>query len=69
MCGAIAYIGGALYCFRAIYLNKCVYKRWDPDRHVWYLICPITSTMSSTWTCESELSERIFFSVAKRCPE
>ena len=25
MCGAIAYVGGALYCFRAIYLNKCVH--------------------------------------------
>ncbi|WP_341782425.1 hypothetical protein [Ectopseudomonas mendocina] len=46
MCGAIAYIGGALYCFRAIYLNKCVYKRWDPDWHVWYFIRPITSTIA-----------------------
>lgn len=24
MCGAIAYIGGCLYCFRAIYINKCI---------------------------------------------
>ena len=31
ICGAIAHVGGALYCFRSIYLNKCVYKRWDPD--------------------------------------
>lgn len=46
MCGAIAYVGGALYCFRAIYLNKCVYKRWDPDWHVWYFIRPITSTIT-----------------------
>lgn len=46
MCGAIAYVGGALYCFRAIYLNKCVYKRWAPDWHVWYLIRPITSTVA-----------------------
>lgn len=37
---------GALYCFRAIYLNKCVYKRWDPDWHVWYFIRPITSTIA-----------------------
>ncbi|WP_024692650.1 hypothetical protein [Pseudomonas syringae] len=46
MCGAIAYVGGALYCLRAIYLNKCVYKRWDPDWHVWYFIRPITSTIA-----------------------
>lgn len=46
MCGAIAYVGGALYCFRAIYLNKCVYKSWDPDWHVWYFIRPITSTIA-----------------------
>ncbi len=46
MCGAIAYVGGALYCFRAIYLNKCVYKRWDSDWHVWYLVRPITSTIA-----------------------
>jgi uncharacterized membrane protein len=46
MCGAIAYVGGALYCFRAIYLNKCVYKRWDPDWHVWYFIRPISSTIA-----------------------
>lgn len=46
MCAAVAYIGGALYCFRAIYLNKCVYKRWDTDWHVWYFIRPITSTIA-----------------------
>lgn len=46
MCGAIAYVGGALYCFRAIYLNKCVHKRWDSDWHVWYFIRPITSTIA-----------------------
>ena len=46
MCAAIAYVGGALYCFRAIYLNKCVFKRWDPDWHVWYFIRPITSTIA-----------------------
>lgn len=31
MCGAIAYVGGALYCYRSIYLNKCAYERWDSD--------------------------------------
>ena len=48
MCGAIAYVGGALYCFRAIYLNRCVYKRWDPDWHIWYFIRPLTSTIAGT---------------------
>lgn len=46
MCCAIAYVGGAMYCFRAIYLNKCVRKHWDPDWHVWYFIRPITSTIA-----------------------
>ena len=46
MCGAIAYIGGCLYCFRAIYLNKCIRKQWDPDWHVWYFIRPLTSTIA-----------------------
>lgn len=46
MCGAIAYVGGALYCFRSIYLNKCVNKRWDPDWQIWYFIRPITSTIA-----------------------
>ncbi|HCM5830585.1 hypothetical protein [Klebsiella pneumoniae] len=46
MCGAIAYTGGCLYCFRAIYLNRCVRKQWDADWHVWYFIRPITSTIA-----------------------
>ncbi|PSN07018.1 hypothetical protein C7G83_14550 [Siccibacter turicensis] len=46
MCGAIAYTGGCLYCFRAIYLNKCVRKNWDPDWHLWYFIRPVTSTIA-----------------------
>lgn len=46
MCGAIAYTGGCLYCFRAIYRNKCVKKNWDPDWHLWYFIRPVTSTIA-----------------------
>ncbi|MDT1892899.1 hypothetical protein FPK47_19555, partial [Acinetobacter baumannii] len=46
MCGTIAYIGGCLYCFRAIYINKCIRKQWDPDWHVWYFIRPLTSTIA-----------------------
>lgn len=45
-CSAIACVGGAMYCLRAIYLNKCVHKRWDPDWHIWYFIRPITSTVA-----------------------
>ena len=43
---AETYIGGCLYCFRAIYLNKCIRKQWDPDWHVWYFIRPLTSTIA-----------------------
>ncbi|NWL78016.1 hypothetical protein DM872_14260 [Pseudomonas taiwanensis] len=46
MCGAIACVGGCLYCVRAVYLNKCVYKRWDPDWYAWYFLRPIASTIS-----------------------
>jgi uncharacterized membrane protein len=46
MCGAIACVGGCLYCLRAVYLNKCVHKRWDADWHVWYFIRPITSIVA-----------------------
>ncbi|MGE6288853.1 hypothetical protein [Aeromonas media] len=46
MCGAIAYIGGCLYCLRAIYLNKCVRNQWDPSWHLWYFIRPITSVIA-----------------------
>jgi hypothetical protein len=46
MCIAVACIGGCAYCLRAIYLNKCVHKRWDTDWHTWYFLRPITSTIS-----------------------
>lgn len=46
MCGAIACTGGCLYCLRAVYLNRCVHKRWDRDWHAWYFIRPITSTVA-----------------------
>lgn len=42
-CCAVSSIGGCLYCMRAIYLNKCVHKRWDPDWHIWYFLRPIAS--------------------------
>jgi uncharacterized membrane protein len=46
MCAAIACVGGCQYCLRAIYLNKCVHKQWDPDWHAWYFIRPITSMIA-----------------------
>jgi uncharacterized membrane protein len=46
MCGAIAGVGGCLYCLRAVYLNKCVRKSWDPDWHIWYFLRPITSLVA-----------------------
>jgi hypothetical protein len=42
-CCAIACVGGCLYCMRAIYLNKCVHKRWDSDWNIWYILRPLTS--------------------------
>lgn len=42
-CCAVAAIGGSLYCIRAVYLNKCVHKRWDAEWHVWYFLRPIAS--------------------------
>ncbi|RCL26839.1 hypothetical protein C6A77_11380 [Pseudomonas sp. AFG_SD02_1510_Pfu_092] len=46
MCAAIACVGGCQYCLRALYLNKCVHKRWDPDWYAWYFIRPITSMVA-----------------------
>jgi hypothetical protein len=46
MCVAVACIGGCVYCLRAIYLNKCVYKRWDPAWYIWYFLRPVTSMVS-----------------------
>jgi len=36
--------GGCIYCLRAVYLNKCVHKRWDKDWHAWYFLRPVMST-------------------------
>jgi hypothetical protein len=42
-CCLVALSGGCLYCLRAVYLNKCVEKRWDPDWLIWYLLRPVAS--------------------------
>lgn len=45
-CILIAAIGGTLYCLRAIYVNRCVRKNWDPDWETWYYLRPLTSSIS-----------------------
>lgn len=42
-CCSVACVGGCLYCIRAVYLNRCVYDRWDPKWHVWYFLRPLAS--------------------------
>jgi len=42
-CCLVAMAGGSLYCLRAVYLNKCVHKRWDTDWTIWYFLRPIAS--------------------------
>jgi len=42
-CGISGGIGGITYCLRGIYLNACVFKRWDDDWLPWYFIRPIVS--------------------------
>ena len=42
-CAAIGGVGGCVYCLRAVYLNACVYKRWDDDWQPWYYIRPMVS--------------------------
>lgn len=44
-------IGGVMYCLRAVYLNRCVFKRWEKEWEVWYYIRPITSTISGFISC------------------
>lgn len=45
-CILIAAIAGTLYCLRAVYVNRCVYKNWDPEWETWYFLRPITSSIS-----------------------
>lgn len=50
-CTYFGCLGGVLYCLRGVYLNKCVFKRWDPDWSVWYFLRPITSSISGLISC------------------
>jgi hypothetical protein len=42
-CAAVGGLGGSIYCLRGVYLNACVYKRWDDEWRPWYYIRPIVS--------------------------
>lgn len=44
-CAALGAIGGCVYCLRAVYLNACVYKRWDSSWWPWYVVRPLVSTL------------------------
>jgi uncharacterized membrane protein len=50
-CTLLGIIGGALYCIRAVYLNKCVLKQWDENWEVWYYLRPIASAISGFVSC------------------
>lgn len=43
LCALSGGLGGFLYCWRAMYLNVCVYKRWDSQWHIWYFQRPVAS--------------------------
>ena len=45
-CVLLATLGGVMYCLRAIYLERCVRKNWDPDWETWYYLRPMTSAIS-----------------------
>lgn len=45
-CAICGGLGGALYCLRAVYLNACVYKRWNTEWLPWYFIRPVVSMLS-----------------------
>ena len=50
-CTLIGATGGALYCIRAVYLNKCVLKQWDENWEVWYYLRPIAIAISGFISC------------------
>ncbi len=36
MCGLFGALGGALYCVRAVYVNRSARNEWKPEWHCWY---------------------------------
>ncbi len=45
MCALAGGFGGITYCLRGVYLNACVFKRWDDVWRPWYFIRPIVSVL------------------------
>ena len=43
LCGVSGGIGGVTYCLRGIYLNACVFDRWNDNWLPWYFIRPVVS--------------------------
>ena len=43
LCGLSGGIGGVTYCLRGIYLNACVFDRWNDSWLPWYFIRPVVS--------------------------
>jgi len=50
-CSMIGTTGGILYCFRGIYLNKCLHQHWDETWNIWYYLRPITSGITGFISC------------------
>ena len=50
-CGLSGGIGGVTYCLRGIYLNACVFKRWDNTWLPWYFIRPLVSFICGVVSC------------------
>lgn len=45
-CTLMGGLGGGVYCLRAVYLNACVRKSWEPEWWPWYAIRPVVSLCS-----------------------
>lgn len=50
-CALVGGIGGALYCVRGVYINKCVLKQWDDNWAIWYYLRPIVSLVIGLISC------------------
>jgi len=51
LCTLAGGVGGCVYCLRAVYLNACVQKQWDPDWQPWYYIRPFVSLICGAVSC------------------
>lgn len=43
LCCLAGGVGGALYCIRAVYVNRSVHDRWSADWYCWYFLRPFAS--------------------------